>query len=91
MPRKSQYASDAEKQRAYRERKRNTPRVTICPKCQGENCILVDDETARQFGVYCECLCFTCNGLVTRDGRIWSFYGRAHDILHRIALDERPS
>lgn len=84
------YASEAERQKAYRDRKRNAPRVTKCPRCASETTISIDDETARQFGVYCECLCFRCNGLVTRDGRIWSFYGRAQDILHRIALDDRP-
>lgn len=84
--RKAKYASDAERQKAYRERKRNAPRVTKCPKCGGENTIPVDEDTAKQFGVYCEVLCFTCNGLVSETGNIWSFHGRARDVLDWVAF-----
>jgi hypothetical protein len=84
--RKANYVSAAERQKAYRERKRNAPSVTKCPKCGGSNVIAVDEGTARQFGIYCECLCFECNGLVTTDGRIWTFHGRAHQVLEWIAF-----
>lgn len=73
-PRK--YQSDAEKQAAFRNRQR----VTKCPLCEGSKCIPVTDDQARQFGVYCEVLCFECNGLVAADGRVWEFRQRAHDL-----------
>lgn len=78
--RKANYLSAAERQKAYRERKRNAAVVTKCPKCGGENVIAVDEGTAKQFGVYCTVLCFVCNGLVSETGAVWSFYGRAHDL-----------
>jgi len=46
----------------------------------------VTEDQARQFGVYCECLCFDCNGLVAADGRIWEFARRAHDLPKWIVL-----
>lgn len=76
MSRPRKYSSDAEKQAAYRNRQR----VTKCPGCQGVNVIPVPESQARQFGVYCEVLCFECNGLVAADGRVWQFARRAHDL-----------
>lgn len=86
MPRKSTYQTAAERQKAYRARKRNAPRVTKCPRCQCESTIPVDEDMAKQFGVYCTVLCFACNGLVSETGAVWSFHGRAHEVLYRIAL-----
>lgn len=86
MPQNPKYQTAAERQKAYRDRKRNAPRVTECPRCHGQNTISVSEEIARQFGIYCECLCFDCNGLVTVDGRIWQFHGRAHEVLNWIAF-----
>ena len=69
MGRKPKYANDAEKQAAYRNRQR----VTICPLCEGSNVIAVNEDQARQFGVYCTVLCFDCNGLVSEMGIVWEF------------------
>lgn len=80
MGRKPKYTSEAEKQAAYRARKRNTVAVTKCPLCLSTNTIPVTEDMARQFGVYCTCLCFECNGLVSADGHIWGFVWRAHDL-----------
>lgn len=69
MGRKPKYSSPAEKQAAYRNRQR----VTICPNCGGSNAHPVTEERAKQFGVYCTCLCFDCNGLVSETGVVWQF------------------
>lgn len=84
--RKAKYASEAERQKAYRERKRNAPPVTKCPKCGSDNNIPVSEDMAKQFGVYCTCLCFDCNGLVSDTGAVWEFIQRAHDLPEWIAL-----
>lgn len=84
--RKANYVSAAERQKAYRERKRNAPTVTKCPKCGGENVIPVGEDMAKQFGVYCTVLCFACNGLVSETGAVWSFHGSAHNVLDWIAF-----
>jgi hypothetical protein len=81
MGRKAKYNSPAEKQAAYRNRQR----VTKCPLCEGSNVIPVSEDHARQFGVYCECLCFECNGLVAADGRVWKFARSAHDLPEWVA------
>lgn len=69
MGRKAKYSSPAEKQAAYRNRQR----VTICPLCESENVIPVSEDMARRFGVYCTCLCFRCNGLISEAGVVWQF------------------
>jgi hypothetical protein len=84
-PRK--YQSAADRQAAYRNRQR----VTKCPQCGSGNTIPVPEEAARQFGVYCECLCFQCNGLVSDTGAVWGFVARAHDLPEWVAIEERPS
>lgn len=71
MGRKPKYKSEAEKQAAYRARKRNTPAVTICPNCGGSNLLPMTEDIARGFGVYAGCLCFDCNGLVSDTGTVW--------------------
>lgn len=86
MPRKSEYPTAAERQKAYRDRKRNAPPVTICPRCGGSNCLAVSEDIAKQFGVYCSVLCFVCNGLISETGAVWEFHGRAHDLLNWIAF-----
>ena len=86
MPQKPKYATAAERQKAYRDRKRNAPPVTICPKCRGLDVIAVDEEHAKEFGVYCSVLCFECNGLVSETGAVWQFHGRAHDVLDWVAF-----
>lgn len=86
MGRKQKYASEAERQKAYRERKRNAPPVTKCPRCGESNCIAVSEEIAKQFGVYCSVLCFECNGLISDTGAVWEFHGRAHDLPNWIAF-----
>lgn len=86
MGRKQKYASEADKQAAYRARKRNTPPVTKCPLCLGSNTIPVSAEQAKQFGVYCECLCFDCGGLVSETGAVWEFRACAHDLPEWVVL-----
>ncbi len=88
MGRKAKYASEADRQKAYRERKRNAPSVTKCPLCGSNNTIPVSEDQARQFGVYCECLCFECNGLTGADGHIWGFVWRAHDLPEWVVIKD---
>lgn len=75
MGRKSVYSSAAEKQAAYRERKRNTSVVTKCPHCGSDNVIPVSSEQSTQLGFQVVTahqghivLCFNCNGFVSSIG-----------------------
>lgn len=87
MGRKSIYSSAAEKQAAYRERKRNSFSVTKCPACGSESIIPVSSEQSDQLGFQVVSahgghvvLCFACNGFVSHIGDeacVWEVRARA--------------